>query len=552
VPLSRVPRLLLLSLLVLISGLGAAAQQPPAREARPGVPTGTATIRGRVLAADTGKPLPRVLVVAAANAPGVDLRRISTNAKGEYELRNLPAGQYILTVTRDGYLPLRWGQRRPREPGKPIDVPEGATIQPVDFALPRTSVIAGQIIDDLGDPVPDVAVSVMRPSASQQEPVVGISSTDDDGQYRFPGLEPGSYVIAARSREVWTARDGAAEQRTAYAPTYFPGTTNPAEARRVPVGVGQESVANDFALIPGRAATLSGTATDSSGRPLDFVVLMEQIRGDGMIGVASGGPSVRTADGSFVIRDVLPGEYLLQAAGREQLARAPIAVDGADISGIVLTAASGWSMTGRLIVENGGASPTPREGVRIGVRPVERQFTVLSGQPIYEEVLNRDWTFSASGLVGPGRVRVVLPPGWIVKAVVHEGRDFTGKPMETAGGRTLSGVQVVLSREAGAVRGRIVDEQGATAVDGTVIMFAEDRERWFEQSPFVHGVRTDQNGRFTIGGLTPGRYLAAAVDFVEAGAWWDPAYLESLRAVAQPLTVEARDLSEIELRLIVR
>jgi hypothetical protein len=97
-----------------------------------------------------------------------------------------------------------------------------------------------------------------------------------------------------------------------------------------------------------------------------------------------------------------------------------------------------------------------------------------------------------------------------------------------------------------------VDEQGPTAVDGTVIMFAEDRERWFEQSPFVHGVRADQNGRFTIGGLTPGRYLAAAVDFVEAGAWWDPAYLESLRAVAQPLTVDARDRSEIELRLIAR
>ena len=40
------------------------------------------------------------------------------------------------------------------------------------------------------------------------------------------------------------------------------------EARRITVGIAQEVANQDFALVPGRAATISGVALDSLSQPI--------------------------------------------------------------------------------------------------------------------------------------------------------------------------------------------------------------------------------------------------------------------------------------------
>src|SRR6185295_13907086 len=70
--------------------------QAPARDSS-ALPSGTASISGRVVTTDDA-PLRRVQVhlaggpFTAANAPTV-----GTNAQGQYEFKNLPAGRYTLT-----------------------------------------------------------------------------------------------------------------------------------------------------------------------------------------------------------------------------------------------------------------------------------------------------------------------------------------------------------------------------------------------------------------------------------------------------------------------
>ena len=84
--------------------------------------------------------------------------------------------------------------------------------------------------------------------------------TDDAGQYRLVGLTPGSYFVRAQTRETWTVTDGDIDVVMGYVPTFYPGTTTAANARRVPLAVGQEATNIDLALVPGRAITLSGSA----------------------------------------------------------------------------------------------------------------------------------------------------------------------------------------------------------------------------------------------------------------------------------------------------
>ena len=292
----------------------------PARDARPTV-TGTAIIRGRVLAADTGRPLRRARISVSGPELGGEPRQTSTNLEGRYELKDLPAGRFTVTVTRAGYLQLRYGQRRPLEQAKPLQVLDKQLLDNIDFSLPRMSVITGRVIDEANEPVAGAQVMAMRSTFFEGRrrlvPVGGGPGgmTDDAGQFRMLNLPPGTYYLRASMRDTWTVTENGVEQTFGYAPTYFPSTTNVSEARRVTVGVGQEIGNSDIALIPGRAVTISGTAFDSHGRPLagSSISLNQETRGPGMMMMMGLGTSPVAADGSFIVRNVPPGEYKLAA-----------------------------------------------------------------------------------------------------------------------------------------------------------------------------------------------------------------------------------------------
>ena len=80
--------------------------------------------------------------------------------------------------------------------------------------------------------------------------------TDDLGQYRLYGLMPGDYVVSATMRSGMQFAGGqpAPEDATdGYATTFFPGTTNVAEASPISVGLGQEATA--YCSLAGRRAS---------------------------------------------------------------------------------------------------------------------------------------------------------------------------------------------------------------------------------------------------------------------------------------------------------
>src|SRR5262245_37386280 len=96
---------------------------PPARDtsARPAaaddMPAGR--IAGRVVAADSGNPVARARVVASSTDQG---RGTLTNADGTFEFTELPDGRYTVTASKSGFLSLAFGQRRPLQPGTPVDI----------------------------------------------------------------------------------------------------------------------------------------------------------------------------------------------------------------------------------------------------------------------------------------------------------------------------------------------------------------------------------------------------------------------------------------------
>src|SRR6187402_2004007 len=121
----------------------------PPRDNMP-APTGTARISGRVVAADTGSPIRRAQINVDSREAQFN-RSVTTDSEGRYELASLPAGRYRLFVDKAGYVALEYGQARPFEAGKPLDIADGQALDKIDFSLPRGSAITGRITDEFGD-----------------------------------------------------------------------------------------------------------------------------------------------------------------------------------------------------------------------------------------------------------------------------------------------------------------------------------------------------------------------------------------------------------------
>lgn len=111
-------------------------QQPPrdmpAPAAKP--PAGSGVIRGRVVTADTGTPIHRAVVSVFGPAT---MRTFSTDARGRYEARDLPAGSYLVRA-QPGPSQHRYGRF------VLAGLPAGRYYV---IALPRDRMLPGQRVD---------------------------------------------------------------------------------------------------------------------------------------------------------------------------------------------------------------------------------------------------------------------------------------------------------------------------------------------------------------------------------------------------------------------
>ena len=106
-------------------------------------------------------------------------------------------------------------------------------------------------------------------------------------------------------------------------------------------------------------------------------------------------------------------------------------------------------------------------------------------------------------------------------------------------------MRVVLTNQPTRLGGVILDEKKQPA-DGTVVVFPEETSRWREDSRTIRAARPDQRGEFSIKGLPAGKYLIAAVDYVQDGQWYDPEFLAGLRPRAQPLSLAEAENKRVD------
>jgi protocatechuate 3,4-dioxygenase beta subunit len=530
------------------AAVSAQQQAPPKRRDAP--KQEACTIEGRVVNAVTGQPLGKAEIVLWRLGASADQRYTTTTAAGgRFAMQDIEPAKYLLRVSKRGYAHLQYGARGAGKPGAALSLDPGQHLSDLVLRMSPQAVIMGRVLDQDGDPVPNVGIQLLRYSftrGKRQLQQLDDGGTNDLGEYRLYGLSPGKYYLSA------APNGGMGEQEydsgQTYAPTYYPGTSNPSTAAAVELQPGTVVRGADITLVRTRTVRVRGRVVDllTKGSPQPANVSL-QARGnwEGMFwpSMASNGD----LKGNFEIRGVVPGEYTIQAFkrgadGKNYIAMQPIDVHEANIDNIVLEFSPPGELKGRLSIE--GRMLPANVDPQITLEPTVSSIGWGAGASV-----KADGSFTLSN-VTPARYQVHtfgIPEDYYIKSVrlgdkdvLESGLDFPAG----AGGALL----IVVSSNGGQIEGVVLNADEQTVSAARVVLVPDESRR--AQSRFYRDASTDQYGRFTIKGIAPGGYKLFAWEDVEDGAYENPEFLKQFEALGEPKSIREGSRESAQLKLI--
>ena len=533
-------------------------------------PSSGAAVSGRVVN-EAGRPLAgaQVMLLAPNDVPVAQidvsdvidparvrpLRSALSDESGRYELIGISPGRYRVGARKYGYLPMAFDQPRSSESGRAITVGASGSVNDVDITLPRPGAVAGRITDETGNPVEGAMVTVVEARFEDgrwvlaQASAIGVRPSDDRGQYRVFGIEPGRYFVRAGAGDPGGLRFGVATggETPGYAP-FFPGTLTVTQAVQVDVGPSSEVTGIDFSLVRAAMATVSGRVLTSDGQPFGGRLgIAPRSRGE-LTAFGSSG-AIIYPDGRFEFRNVAPGEYVISSyRGRSESTEGAfgavvVNVNGENVSGVTLMTSPGSTIQGHIVFDS-TSSPRADE-VEISTMPTDLDRAPKGGELATASV-SADGAFALAGITGTRRLRVVRAPrGWALKSMTVNGVDVTDTPLRFGtAAQSIDNVDVLMTNRLTEISGEVTDSSGRRVSSAAVLAFAADRERWYPASRFVQYAAAS-DGTFAIRGLPAGEYFLVAVPRtrdLDAGGWQNQATLSALaqRSAHVSLTDEQR------------
>ncbi|MGD0580977.1 MAG: carboxypeptidase-like regulatory domain-containing protein, partial [Bryobacteraceae bacterium] len=275
-----------------------------------------AAIRGIVRDQTSGNPIADVRMTLSGSLSGSV--ETSTDGQGHFAFNELRPGQYEVVAQV-----MFKGTHHPYGPHvtRHVDVQPGQTLESFDLRMPTYGKISGKVVDQNGEPVANVGVSLiarvyslgaLRYRYFQQE------RTDDRGMYSFSSVPPRqSYLIYANSRK--QILDAASQipvdpklRKRAIVPTFYPFSGTLEGAAPITLSPGESREAVDIILARTPSYCMESKVPADLPQGTSFSVAETQpafgfVGDSGILGMNPGGTI--PADHKLRICDLHPGEY---------------------------------------------------------------------------------------------------------------------------------------------------------------------------------------------------------------------------------------------------
>ncbi len=519
---------------------------------QPADPSTLARVEGRVLNSVTGEPLRKAEVRLGGEYMA------TTDGAGHFAIDQVAPGSYNLTAQHQNFSIQSYGATRPGLPGKKISLSAGQQQSNLELKLTPFGVISGKVIDEDGDPVTGVSITVMKWGFMQGGrrllPSGGGSSTNDRGEFRIYNLPAGRYFVAARpvgadrfmplvdtsGRAVTPHRDQIHE---AYSMTYYPSSPDVASAAAVILSAGQEAAGRDIQLRKTRIFSVEGKVIGYSHGQRVSVLLQPQDSSSIAPFLGGRGNSSRQEDASsthFVFAGVNSGQYTIVAMVNNHVGgHQEISVGDSDVSGIIVTTSDSGGVKGKVVFETGNTGQTPvLKGLRVSLTPVQAMQMNMPNASTAD-----DGSFGMDE-VPAARFKVSCSPieGAYLKTVRWNGQISNDGAVEMTGGGTGM-LELVFAPTSAVIDGDV--KSGDDPAPGASVLLVPASRR---ESDFRY-MMTDQNGHFSAKGVAPGGYTVMAVD-TAIYLMPDQALLKALEKFSVFATVDQSGQATVSLKLI--
>ena len=550
-------------LVSLLLGAGMAAQNPAGTAKL----AARAAIEGIVTKDPEGEPVKKALIelIAENQAEGGDYTAIS-GADGTFRIEDILPGRYHLFAERTGF--LETDKNHGRSNGRVLTLTGGQSLRDLHIRLQAAAVVRGRVTDEDGDPLPNAEVSVLRQtfvSGHNHWEQVDAQRTNDLGEYRIANLAAGNvYVSVVPPPDFKTlieqggvageSRSTAAEKpATSYQTTYYPGTTDRSQAAPIQLHAGDDFPI-DFTLLPSPSLSIRGTVVNVPPRASASIMLQSLD-----FGLVLNGAEMHK-DGSFVIRDVSPGNYTILAtvdgAPVPMTARQTLQIAASNVEGLRLAPQPGAMVRGRLRLESrSGVSGFDPDKIFLALQAMDGQrdptFTV--GESFFSNITHvaADGSFQWTD-VPAGSYYVQMAgengagEGWYLKAATASGRDVNDSGMSVNGGVVV--MDVVASANGAVVEGTIADHKGGPVANAVVVAVPEVRMRG--RTDRYRKTVSDQSGHFNLRGLRPGEYTLLAWESVDGEAYYNPEFLKVYEGRGSGIRVSEGERKSMQIEVI--
>jgi hypothetical protein len=251
------------------------------------------------------------------------------------------------------------------------------------------------------------------------------------------------------------------------------------------------------------------------------------------------------ADGSFEVRNVIPGSYnvvaMQQTANQRFSAQTRIEVANTDVEGVSLTLRPGVAITGQVYIDGQTTPPQFRmEQLRVILSPAESE-----GMGNFNAAVKADGTFVLND-VAPMTYRVNvngIGGGGYLLAARLGGADALADLLRVGEPAALA-LQVGFSP--GRIEGTVTDgrDQPYSGVNCALVPSMRTRVELYRSAA------TDQFGRCTFANVVPGDYKVFAWEDIPQGAYMDPAYISRFEDRGAPARVEKAGSAAVKVRVI--
>ena len=530
-------------------------------------PAANAVIAGMVIRDPDSQPVKKALIelIAENQAEAGDYTAVSA-ADGTFRIDSIIPGRYHLFAERSGLLDS--DKQRGRSDGRILTLTAGQELKDIQIRLQAAAVIRGRVTDEDGDPLPNVEVTALRQTfvaGRNHWEQAGAERTNDLGEYRIANLPAGNIYVSVNPPPDFKAmiESGGAAARDANSPekpatptyqtTYYPGTTDRSQAAPIQLRSGDDFPAN-FSLTASPSLTVRGAVVNLPPRASASIMLQSRD-----FSLVMNGAEMHK-DGSFVIRDVSPGNYTILASVEgsavPMTARQSLQVGSTNVDGLRLSPQPGAVVHGRLRFES--KNPVRFDPERIFltlqmVDPVEENETA----PVFRENFSNiahvaadgsfQWTDVPAGnyyvqIVGDGDTN----GDWFMKSVLSGGRDLNDSGLAVNGGNIV--LDLVASANGGVAEGVVVNDKSEPFPNAIVVAVPEARMRG--RIDRYRKTVADQTGRFSLRGLRPGEYTVFVWASVEGEAYYNPDFLKAYEGQGTALHVSDGERKSLQVQVI--